>query len=217
MILSQKPQNWSSLAFGASALFCALLLCFTSAGHATTASPIIVSSTAVTGSTVTVTTAAAHGLVANQGFCNHSFTTAYCGVVVSAPSSTTFTFTQTGAVACAATCGSIVPAKKIIWLVTNTVDGGYSVNYLLWLTTQQPVARAGATSAWPNAATEENNAIAAGTFLEISRTQFFPLNTSLANAEAQMVNDYNAQQSNLAASVQPGQFYGNFFDTGWLQ
>jgi hypothetical protein len=59
--------------------------------------------------------------------------------------------------------------------------------------------------------------ITRGNFIEIPRTQFFPLSTTLANAEAQLQNDFNAQQSALAASVQPGQFYGNFFDTGWTQ
>jgi hypothetical protein len=73
------------------------------------------------------------------------------------------------------------------------------------------------SSAYLSATSQEKAALLAGNLIEISRTQFFPLSTTLANAEAQLQNDYSAQQSALAASVQPGQFYGNFFDTGWTQ
>jgi hypothetical protein len=193
-----------------------LLSVFSARTQGATATAVTVSSTAVNGATVTVTTATAHGLSANQGFCNHTASSPYCGVVVTATTNS-FTFTQSGAVACSSSCGSVVPAKKIIWLTTQTVNGGYQVNYVLWLTTQQPVAISGGTSIWKQAAAEENAAIAAGNFIEIQRNQFFPLNTTLANAQAQMVNDYNAQQSVLASSVQPGQFYGDYFDTGWLE
>lgn len=197
-------------------IFLVFFLFAASSVQAATATPVTVSSTAVAGGTVTVTTAAAHGLAVNQGFCNHTFATPYCGVAT-AVTTTTFTFTQTGAVACSSSCGSVVPAKKIIWLTTSAIGGGYQVNYLLWLTTQSPVAQTGRTSAWPQAANEEVTGLVNGNFIEVQRQQFFPLGTTLANAEAQLVNDYNTQQSLLASAVQPGQFYGNFFDTGWLQ
>jgi hypothetical protein len=187
------------------------------------ATPVSVSSVAVSGNTLTVTTSAAHGLSATlpSGFCMTGSSVSadnVCGVVLTIPTGTTFTFTLVGGVVCSASCGSVAPAKRAIWLQTATVSGGYQVTYLLWLTTTSPVAGAAKTSAWPNASAVEVNAVVAGLLIEVQRTQFFPLGTSLANAEAFIVNDWTTQQNALAASVQPGTFYGNFFDgVGWLQ
>lgn len=177
------------------------------------ASPITVSSISIAGNTVTVN-ATAHGLAVNQGFCL-SAPAGLCNVVATS-SANSFTFSQASVTSCASSCGTVSPAKKVIWLQTTTIQGGYQVSYVLWLTTTQPMSGTGA-SAYANATSQEKSALLAGNFIEITRTQFFPLSTTLANAEAQLQNDYNAQQNALAASVQPGQFYGNFFDTGWTQ
>jgi hypothetical protein len=187
------------------------------------ATPISVSGVAVAGSTLTVTTATAHGLSATlpSGFCMSGSSVSadnVCGVVLTAPTATTFTFTLAAGAPCVAACGSILPAKRAIWLQTTTVSGGYQVTYLLWLTTISPVAGAAKASGWPNASPLEVSAVLAGSIIEVERSQFFPLGTSLANAEAFIVNDWTTQQNTLAASVQPGTFYGNFFDgVGWLQ
>jgi hypothetical protein len=186
-----------------------------------TASPATISGITVAGSTLTVTTATAHGLSATlpSGFCISGSSIAadnVCGVVTGSSSGTTFTFTLAAGAACSSSCGTVLPAKRVVWLQTITVSGGYQVNYLLWLATTSGVA--GKSSAWTGASSAENNALGAGALIEIERSQFFPLNTTLANAEAQMANDWSAQQSQLTASVQPGQFFGNFYDgTGWLQ
>lgn len=188
---------------------------------AATATPVAIASVAAAGNTLTVTTSAAHGLSATlpSGFCIAGSSTAadnVCGVVATSPTSTTFTFTLAGGAACAASCGTVTPAKRVIWLQTTTVSGGYQVSYLLWLTTTAPVA--GKTSAWGAASAAENNALSAGALIEIPRTQFFPAGTSLVNAETFMASDWTANQNALAASVQPGAFFGNFFDGfGWLQ
>lgn len=106
--------------------------------------------------------------------------------------------------------------KRVIWLETQTVSGGYQVNYLLWLATTSGIA--GKSSSWAGASSAENNALGVGSILEVPRSQFFPLGTILANAEAQLQNDWTAQQNQLTSSVQPGQFFGNFYDgAGWLQ
>jgi hypothetical protein len=192
----------------------AVVVLFLSAlAFASNAAPVIVSTITVAGSTVTVNSTA-HGLAVNQGFC----LTAPAGLcnVVATSSANSFTFTQSAVAACASSCGTVTAGKKAIWLKTTTVQGGYEVAYVLWLTTTQPVAGTGA-SAYLSATSQEKAALLAGNFIEITRTQFFPLSTTLANAEAQLQNDYTAQQAALAASVQPGQFYGNFFDTGWTQ
>ena len=181
--------------------------------HATNASPVSVSTITVAGNTVTVN-ATAHGLSQNQGFCL-SAPAGVCNVVASTAANS-FTFTATGVAACGSSCGTVSPAKKVIWLQTATIQGGYNVSYVLWLTTTLPVAGPG-TSAYSGATSAEKAAINLGNFIELPRVQFFPFGTTLANAEAQLQNDYSAEQSNLASSVQPGQFFGNFFDTGWTQ
>jgi hypothetical protein len=194
----------------------------TSALHATTASPVSISSIAVAGSIVTVTTSAAHNLSASlpSGFCisgSSSNTDNGCGVVLTAPTGTTFTFTLSGAATCAASCGTVLPAKRVIWLNTYQVSGGYSVNYVLWIATTSGVA--GKASVWSGASSSENAALNSGQWIEVSRpAQFFPLGTTLASAETQLALDWVSQQSLQTGSVQPGQFYGDFYDgTGWVQ
>lgn len=177
------------------------------------ASPVSVSTITVAGPTVTVN-ATAHGLAQNQGFCL-SAPAGVCNVVATSAANS-FTFTATGIAACGSSCGTVAPAKKVIWLATSTVNGGYQVNYILWLTTTSPVATT-IQSLFKNASVAENTAITAGNFIEVPRSEFFPIGTTLANAELVLQNDYTQQQQALAGSVQPGQFYGNFFDTGWTQ
>lgn len=189
------------------------------ANFGATASPVTVNSIAVAGNTVTVTTAAAHNLSATlpSGFCLSAPANA-CGVVLAAPTGTTFTFSSGSVTACASSCGTVLPAKRVIWLQTTTVGGGWQVSYLLWIATTSG-AVTGKNSAWSGANAAENTGISGGSFIEIPRTGFFPLGTSLANAESTMANDWLAQQNAQAASgVQPGQFLGNFYDgAGWQQ
>lgn len=181
---------------------------------AANAASVAVQTIAVAGSTVTVNSTA-HGLSVNQGFCLTA-ASGLCNVVATATANA-FTFTASAISACASSCGTVTAAKRAIWLSTQTASGGYQVNYVLWLTTTSPVTSAG-TSSYTSATSQEKAALAAGNFIELARAQFFPLSTTLANAEAQLQNDYVAQQSQLAASVQPGQFFGNFYDgTGWTQ
>lgn len=201
-------------------LLLALLLPWKAFGA--TASPVAISGVTVSGTTLTVTTAAPHGLSATlpSGFCISGSSVTVdnvCGVVLTAPTGTTLTFILSGGAVCSASCGTLLPMKRVVWLVTATVPGGFQVSYLLWLaTTNTPIA--GKTSVWLGASTAENNALVLGSFIEVQRAQFFPLGTTLANAEAQFVNDWTAQQNQLTGSVQPGAFFGNFFDgTGWVQ
>lgn len=203
-------------------LLLTFLLCFIAASaFASNASPIAISGISIAGNTLTVTTSAAHGLSATlpSGFCISGSSAGadnVCGVVLSTPLTTSFTFTLSGGAACSSSCGTVLPAKRVIWLTTQTVSGGYQVNYLLWVVTPSGVPGKG--SAWSGASASENAALNSGTFIEVPRSQFFPLGTSLANAEAQLQNDWIAQQNALTASVQPGQFFGNFLDSaGWTQ
>jgi hypothetical protein len=193
-------------------LFTFLLLC--ARLFAANAASVTVQTITVAGSTVTINSTA-HGLSVNQGFCLAA-PAGLCNVVATATTNV-FTFTASGVSACASSCGTVTAAKRAIWLSTQTVSGGYQVNYVLWLTTTSPVAGTG-ISGYTSATSQEKAALQLGNFIEVGRSEFFPLSTTLANAEAQLQNDYAAQQSQLASSVQPGQFFGNFYDgTGWTQ
>lgn len=202
-------------------LFLVLALLFARQALAVNASPVAISTIAFASGVVTVNTSTAHGLLASlpSAFCISGSSTSadnVCGVVTTAPTSTQFTFALASGATCASSCGTVLPAKRAIWLVTSTVQGGYQVNYVLWLATTQPVA--GRVSAWSGASTSENNALSSGSLIEVNRTIFFALGTTLAAAEAAIQQDWIAQQNALAASVQPGAFFGNFFDgSGWTQ
>jgi hypothetical protein len=204
-------------------LMLAVMAAIAPMSRAATAVPVAISGISVSGNTLTVTTSAAHGLSATlpSGFCiSGSSVTAdnVCGVVLTAPSGTTYTFTLAGGATCAASCGTVAPAKRVIWLQTYTVGGGFQVNYLLWLTTTAGVP--GKTSAWSGASTAENNALQSGAFIEVQRPSFFfPLGASLAQAEALLSLDWTAQENlQTGSGVAPGSFFGNFNDgVGWLQ
>jgi hypothetical protein len=51
----------------------------------------------------------------------------------------------------------------------------------------------------------------------VNRFFFVPNGMTLAQAQAEMTTDCTALQAALASGVQPGQFYGDYYDTGWLQ
>src|SRR2546427_13112887 len=77
-----------------------------------------ISSVSVSGSTLTVNSTA-HGLAVNQGMCITGSSIAVdnvCGVVVTVPNANSFTFVLTGGLLCAASCGSVNPAKQILIL-----------------------------------------------------------------------------------------------------
>lgn len=195
-------------------LFLLFCLIFVRTLDAAVATPTAVSTITVVTSTVTVNSTA-HGLAVNQGFCLSA--SAVCGVVATSTANS-FTFTQAAFTACASSCGTVQPAKKVVWLQTTNVNGGYQVSYLLWETTITPVVNSSLTSAWSGASTAEVNAIKAGNVIEIPGIIFFPTGTSLASAESTLALIYSTAQGALAASVQPGAFFGNYLDgVGWLQ
>ncbi len=184
-----------------------------------TAASVAISAIQRTNNVVTVTTAAAHGLAAGQGFslsgvADNSFN--LNGTVLAVPSATTFTFNQSGANA-SSTGGNVLPAKEVIVLeISETSQSEITIRYLLWLTTTVPVARPSATSQWSGASASEIAAIAAGTTIEQVRSKTFPGTLTKAQIQAILAADFAAQQAQLAAVTQPGQFYGVYFDgTGW--
>lgn len=176
-----------------------------------------------TANVVTVTTSAAHGLIANQGFSIAGVTDSanfpnFNGTILTQPSSTTFTYNSTGSNA-SSSGGTAVAAKEVVVLEIQTESSGRtSIRYLLWLTTTVPFPKPNIPSAWSGASAAENAALAAGTTIEIPRSQIFPVGVgAMTKAQVQsfMLADFTVEQADLAGKTQPGAFFGGFFDTAW--
>ncbi len=199
---------------------------------AANATPVSISSIAVSGSTVTVNTGATHNLSAagnGQGFCIAGSGTSadnVCGVVATAPTSTQLTFTMSGLAACSTSCGTIAPAPQIIVLKATPLNGEMTMyTYLLWLTTQKPCPGP-SSSSWTAASNSgsagstsaQNTAISQGWFVEQARTTQVPVGTAIATLQGLLQSDYTQQQAALANNPQPCIYYGQNFDgTGWAQ
>lgn len=193
---------------------------------AVNATPTNIGSVAVSGPTVTVNSTA-HGLAVNQGFCmtgGSVATNAVCGVVATTPTANQFTFAQSGPTVCSSTCGTVAPALRVIVLnIGVPSQGQMTVNYLLWLTTQQPIpgpteSRWGAAASSAGASAAENNAISAGWFVEKQKTLTVPSNTNTATLQTILSNDWTMEQQAQSTNAQPGQWYGQALDSvGWAQ
>jgi hypothetical protein len=180
----------------------------------------------VSGGVVTVTTASAHGLTTNVGVCLTAPANV-CLVTKTVPSGTTFTFDQPTNVTvapCASSCGSGDLAPKLAVLQVTAGQSTKTFSYVLWLTTLTPLPKTGATSAWiatassAGASSAENNALAAGSFIEVVRAVTFPASTLIADVQTYMQNDYTSSQSALAGNTQPGAFYGFTWNgSAWVQ
>lgn len=188
---------------------------------AANATPTAVTTITVASSTVTVNSTA-HGLAVNQGFCL-SAPANVCQVVVTSAANS-FTFTQSGFTACASACGTVNPAPRVIVLTTDVPQQSRMVvHYLLWLTTQQPVAGP-SISSWKasgvslGASQAENNAIAAGWFIEKQGQLDVANGTAVATLQTLLLNAWTMEQQSQASNAQPGQWYGQVLDpAGWAQ
>ena len=194
-------------------------LLLATAAHATTATPVTVSTVTVAGNVVTVN-ATAHGLSATlpSAFCISGSSVTQlnvCGVVATAAANS-FTFAMTGAPTCASSCGTVLPSPRVIVLSTPASAGGFTANYMLWIATTSPIGSK--ATAWTAASTQQAAAVTAGSLQEMSRSQFFPVGTTLTQAQSYMVNDWTSQQSAQTSGLQPGAFASDFYDgTGWVQ
>ncbi len=212
--------------FNSKSVLCVILLWLLPA--LASAAPIAVSSIGVSGSTVTVTTATTHPYTVNQGVCLTSTTSfgsaGACGVVTTVPSGTTFTFAFTGAAACASSCDTVDAAMQAIVLGAGSDSSHQNVTYLCWKTTVNPVPKSGATSAWTatagsrGASTAENNAIAAGNFIEEVVFTPFPSSFSGAQMETFVQNECASRQSAFAGETQPAAYFGFTFNgSTWVR
>ena len=182
--------------------------------------PVALASLARAAGVVTVTTASAHGLAQNQGFCivgvTLDATFNACATITTVPTATTFTFPQNGAASSIAAGGTVAAAKRVIVLMTAAQGPYINVTYLLWNTTTQGLANSALTSLFSGAGdatfAAELTAIKAGTTIETPRSVSFPNTLSAAQIQTFVNADWLAQQNNLAAGVQPGQFYGAYCD-----
>lgn len=175
-----------------------------------------ISTIGVVGSTVTVTTASAHGLTVNTGFCLSAPATV-CAVTKTVINALAFTFDQPSNLtvsACSASCGTGDVAPQVVILSTAVNGPRQTIRYLRWLTTLTPIPVAGAVSAWSGnqysggASTAMVNALASGSFIEQQDAMSLPANLSSANLQAIFQADYALFQSAFAAGAQPGTYYG---------
>lgn len=185
-----------------------------------------ISTIAVAAQTVTVTTSSAHGLTGNIGVCLTA-PASVCAVTKTIPNGTSFTFdqpTNTTVSACASSCGSGDLAPKAVILPVAASQSTQTVSYVLWLTTLAPLPKAGASSAWTatagsaGASTAQNNALAAGTFIEVFRSVAFPSSQTSAQMQTYVQNDWTSTQAAFAANTQPAAFYGFVWNgSAWVQ
>lgn len=203
-----------------------LSLCFLAAACWLAAANL--SSVARTNNVVTVTSATAHNLLANQGFCiagsgDASFN--ICGTVASVTSGTVFTFNQQATNLSVGAGGTVTAAKQIIVLDLdpNSTPGYVNVHFLCWLTTVNPLPIGtgstwtptntnGSTAGSAGPSTAEVNAIKAGTTVERSHTISFANTASTGNMQTALQQFCAKDQANLQTSIQPAAYYGAFYD-----
>jgi hypothetical protein len=189
------------------------------------AQSVPITTIAVAGQTVTVTTGSAHGLAVNSGLCL-SAPANVCSVAETVPTSTTLTFTQpsnTTVAPCASSCGTGQAAPHVFILtVTVPSQAIQSIRYGVWLCTTKPVPRSGFTSAWTagpgstGATTAQNNALVAGSFIETVLVENFPASSTTAEIQTFLQRVWQTQQAQLANNTQPGAFYGSTWNgTTW--
>lgn len=107
-------------------------------------------------------------------------------------------------------------AKEIIVLeVKSTTPDVLQIRYLLWLTTPKPIPTS-AGSQWSGANASEISAIQAGTTIEEQFVQNFPQSFGTANIKAFLNAHWNDRQNYLNSIIQPGQYYGVFYDSSTL-
>jgi hypothetical protein len=181
------------------------------------ATPVAISTLSRTAGVVTLSTGATpHNLIANQGFSINGVTLDatfnFNGVVLTVPDTTHITYNQAGNNSSIGVGGTIVAAKEVIVLSTNTTAPNLNVSVLFWLTTTQGVPNTSITSFWSGASTQEIGAIRAGVVVETGINVIYPTTYTKAQIQADLAARWSAAQANLASAVQPGQFYGGFFD-----
>lgn len=113
--------------------------------------------------------------------------------------------------------------KQIV--VLETPDAGsnsMNVNYVFWLTTNNPVAHPGLQSRWSGASAGEIAAIQAGTVIEEVDSVKVSSGTDAASTNAiktLLLNKFNARQRYFSQNPGPGIWYGIYYDssTAWSQ
>jgi len=166
------------------AILC-ILLC-SSLAFATLATPTNVSTTSVSGSTMTVNSTA-HGLLAGQGFCIDASAVSdnnFCGLVATA-STNSFTYTlQSGQTVtlCAASCGTTRPGPLVMWdrVIPFSDPISQNIQICLFVYVSIGTPKAGATSSCAQASASEVAGLVKGSVVEVSRQFSMPLIESFA-------------------------------------
>jgi hypothetical protein len=181
------------------------------------ASPVAITSVSRTANVVTVNCATNCNIAPNQGFSVSGVTDTSFNTngTATTGSGTTFTFSQSGVTA-SSSGGSVAPAKQVIVLQVTPSPNFIGVQALCWTTTINGIPQSQG-SQWIGASNLENNAIKAGTTIEQTlNVQPYPSSYSKAQIQADLQARCNSLQSTLSTGVQPGQFFGGYFDgTAW--
>lgn len=110
-------------------------------------------------------------------------------------------------------------AKQVIVLSVDakSLPAIINVRYLLWLTTPTPVPAPNFISQWTGILPQETADLQKGGIIEEGYNQAFPVTLNHDQIELFLLAHYQARQNFLASTVQPGAFYGTFYDsgTGW--
>lgn len=194
----------------------ATLLVIPKESWSATATAVSLSAVSRAANVVTVTCSAACNIAAGKGFSISGVTDASFntnGTAVTG-SGTSFTFNQTGVTA-SSSGGSVLPAKQVVVLIVSSVPNFTNVSAICWLSTTAGIVVSNGSN-WTGASASENNAIKAGTTLEQSLSVSYPSTYSAAQIQSDLQARCNGLQATLAAGVQPGSFYGGFYDgAGW--
>jgi len=190
--------------------------------------PVTISSITVSSGVATVTTSAVHNIPAsNPGFCIKGVVAQtvdnVCGTAATVPTTTTFTFNAPAGVtlvACASSCGTAQPAKNFLIAgnpITNLL-GLQNVTVCVWNYIQTPLPVPNENSSCSSAETdatllsEENGALASGSWFETTLTLTFASSDTRAQIEQEMQRIQFAMQLAIASGIQPGRDRGTFCD-----
>lgn len=184
------------------------------------ATPVAVSTVTVSGNVVTVNTGAAHGLNAGQGFCTTGSSVpseVLCAVVGSTPTATSFLYNFPAVVACASSCGTVQPAKKIVILQESHYQAIITIMLLFWNPNRSGILSAHQASMWAGSSAAESAAIANGRMFETSKSVILPDNATKAQRQQVIAAAWQAVQAEFDNNPQPAGLVpvNCFFDTSW--
>lgn len=199
-------------------LIAILLLASTAFAADTTAAPTAITSITVNGNVATINSTA-HGLVVGQGFCLSA--QSLCGVAQSGTANQIAGVMSSAPAACASSCGTVKAARTFSIVRTSQLRGSIvAMTIAFWKTTATPAGGNPPATQFSGPTTAEQNALAAGIFVEEVQTILVPSDLFLDVPTLKVVikDWYSSLQKEFAAGVQPGTYSNIYADlVGWSQ